>query len=243
MLGNMVSWLRHWAVTQRIWIQFLALTASPWANHFTAFILAIPNVEEPWQHFFCPLPPSPRHGPPVHPTSCTQLREWGLCSLWSSLSSAEMKYIYIRNCLASLKALLSGPQNKQIVKKKPKALLQKASPMPSFLSIAASVAMKASLVLLAVAGAELLLLFLLINIFAAKAAPAVPAFRGCLQTPTECGSPALRVLHFGLGSRAAAFPSGGCACLSSRPWVWSFSSCQQWEAKESLLNLWSPKYP
>jgi len=33
-------------MTQEIWIQFLALTASPWANHFTAFTLAIPNVEQ-----------------------------------------------------------------------------------------------------------------------------------------------------------------------------------------------------
>lgn len=90
--------------------------------------------------------------------------------------------------------------------------------MPSLISIVASVAMKASPVLLAVAGEELLLLLVLINISTAKAAPAVPAVRGCLQTPTQCGFPALRVLWFGLGSRAAAFPSGG-LCMPQQPFL------------------------
>lgn len=60
--------------------------------------------------------------------------------------------------------------------------------MPSLISIIACVAMKASLVLLAVAGAELLLLLLLINISTAKEAPAVPALRECLQAPTGVAS-------------------------------------------------------
>lgn len=78
--------------------------------------------------------------------------------------------------------------------------------MPSLISIVASVAMKASLVLLAVAEEELLLLFLLINIFPAKAAPAVPALRGCLQTPTQPGCPALGVSALDWAPEQRHFP-------------------------------------
>lgn len=164
----------------------------------------------------------------MHFTRCTKQRKWILYLAWSTLVSSEILFY-------GLKATLRQPFMQIITEGKTKMPFRKPAMCSSLFSPVPLWQWKTD-VLFVSSGNN-------VTIASSAKAPVLSAFREVPCKHWLSVTPLLpRVLWFGLGSCAVRFPCGGSACFSSYLWICSFPNSQEGEAKESLFNLWSPKY-